>query len=63
MTGDQLGTFMYVPRKPDEIQTVAVTRRGLASMTGLALLVLLFISLVSFVLNVFLPDPGDKRSD
>jgi hypothetical protein len=48
MTGNQLGTFMYVPQKPDEVRTLAVTRRGLIAVAGLAALVLLFISLVAF---------------
>jgi hypothetical protein len=48
MTGDQLGTFMYVPRKPDEVRALAVTRRGLLAAAGLATLVLLFISIVAF---------------
>jgi hypothetical protein len=48
MTGDHLGTFMFVPQKPNEIRALAVTRRGLVGIAGFASLVLLFASLVAF---------------
>jgi Peptidase family M23 len=60
MTGDQLGTFMYVPQKPDEVRTLAVTRRGLFAVAGLAALVLLFVSLVAF--DLFRNQPSESAS-
>jgi hypothetical protein len=46
---------MFVPRKPDEIRALAVTRRGLVAIAGFGSLVLLFVSLVAFDL---LASPG-----
>jgi hypothetical protein len=58
MTGDQLGTFMYVPQKPDEIRALAVTRRGLLAFGGLVALILLFASIVAYDFLSSQPDNG-----
>jgi murein DD-endopeptidase MepM/ murein hydrolase activator NlpD len=50
MPMETLGTFLFVPRRTEEIRTVAITRTGLAVAGGFALLILLFLSVVAFQL-------------
>ena len=48
MSENKLGTVMFVPRKPDEIRTLAITRRGLFAIAGFASVLVLFAVLVAF---------------
>lgn len=50
MVENRLGTFMFVPQKPQDIRTLAVTRRGLLALAGLFAIILSFMSLVAFAL-------------
>ena len=48
MVEDRLGTLMFVPRKSEDIRTIAVTRRGLVAAGGLLSVLLLFLVVVAW---------------
>jgi murein DD-endopeptidase MepM/ murein hydrolase activator NlpD len=62
MPQGHLGTFMFVPRRTEEIRTIAITRTGLLGLGAFVLLILSFVSLVVFQLLLPTVPASPQRS-